>query len=116
MKRELQHRFEAIQERAEQIVARRPSPSGLVIPEVDIHGRLRDLYLAPGTCDRFGSHELVAEIMTAIAESTADARRKYHIDMNDISLLPRPLAEAMRQWRADGAPGSREPDFGKSEK
>ncbi len=116
MKRELQHRFEAIQQRAEEIVARRPSPSGLVIPEVDIHGRLRNLYLAPGTCDRFGSHELAAEIMAAIAESTADAQRKYHLDMNDNSLLPRPLAEVMRDWRAGGARDSREPDFGKSEK
>ncbi|MFB7720131.1 hypothetical protein [Nocardia sp. NPDC056100] len=115
MKRELLHRFEELQERADKIVARRPSPSGLVIPEVDIHGRLRDLYLAPGTCDRFGSYELAAEIMAAITDSTADAQRQYHLNMNDQSLLPRPFAEVMQEWRAGGAPDS-EPNFGKSEK
>lgn len=112
MKRELRHRIDEMQERAEEIVARRPSPSGLVIPEVDVRGRLRDLYLAPGTCDRFGNQELVAELMSAITESTADAKRKYHVTMNDPALLPRPLAEVMREWRADK---STDPVFGKTE-
>ncbi|MFB8005988.1 hypothetical protein [Nocardia sp. NPDC056000] len=115
MKRELRHRMDAMQERAEEIVARRPSPSGLIIPEVDTRGRLRDLYLAPGTCDRFDSVQLVAELMAAITESTADAKRRYHLTMNDPALLPRPLAEVMRDWRANGGSSFRDPQFGKSD-
>ncbi|MEV6072964.1 hypothetical protein AB0L82_41010 [Nocardia sp. NPDC052001] len=114
MKRELRHRIDEMQERAAEIVARRPSPSGLVIPEVDTRGRLRDLYLAPGTCDRFDTHELIAELMTAIVESTADAKRKYHLTMNDPALLPRPLAEVMGEWRVNGSGGFQDPQFGKT--
>ncbi|MFG3520025.1 hypothetical protein ACGF5S_07160 [Nocardia nova] len=95
MSRTLRHRIAEVRERADRIVARRPSPSGLVIPEVDAYGRLRDLYLAPGTCERFGSDELAADIVAAIVESTADAKRQYHIAMNDPDNIPRPLAE----WR-----------------
>ncbi|WP_280310031.1 hypothetical protein [Nocardia abscessus] len=98
--RELRHRIADMRERADQIVARRPSPSGLAIPEVDATGRLLDLYLAPGTCARFGNQELAADIMAAITESTADARRQYDIAMNDPGTRQRPLAEVMREWRA----------------
>lgn len=83
MGRELEHQIAAVQERSDEIVARRPSPSGLVIPEVDVMGRLRDLFVAPGTCDRFDNQELAAEIMAAIIESTEDAHRQFHIAMND---------------------------------
>ncbi|MET8874545.1 hypothetical protein [Nocardia sp. NPDC004604] len=111
--RELRNRIAEMRERTDAIVARRPSPSGLVIPEVDATGRLRDLYLAPGTCARFGNQELAAEIVAAIAESTEDARRQYNIAMNDPENLPRPLSEIMRQWRgrSDGQP----PNFGETE-
>ncbi|WP_406274353.1 hypothetical protein OH799_00995 [Nocardia sp. NBC_00881] len=104
MARVLGHRVAEMRERADGIVARRPSPSGLVIPEVDAMGRLRDLYLAPGTSARFGNRELAAEIMAAITESTEDAHRQYDIAMNDTDNLPRPLADVMRQWRAGTEP------------
>ncbi|WP_228003021.1 YbaB/EbfC family nucleoid-associated protein [Nocardia australiensis] len=115
MMRELKHRIATVQERADGIVARRPSPSGLVIPEVDAKGRLRDLYLAPGTCDRFDNQELAADIMAAITESTADARRQYHIAMNDPDNLPRPIEETMREWQARTEPNRQVPNFGKAE-
>lgn len=115
MTRELRHRIAEVRERAEEIVARRPSPSGLVIPELDVMGRLRDLYLAPGTCARFGNQELAAEIMAAITESTQDARRQYGIAMNDTDKLPRPMSEVMREWRAGSGPDQPVPNFGKAE-
>lgn len=114
MTRELRHRIATVREQYEAIVARRPSPSGLVIPEVDVHGRLRDLFLAPGTCDRFDNQELAAEIVAAIAESTADARRQFHLTMNDTSEIPRSLADIVQEWRAN--PGSPVPTFGEPEK
>ncbi|OQS14486.1 hypothetical protein [Nocardia donostiensis] len=113
LSRELRHRIADVRERADAIFARRPSPSGLVIPEVDARGRLRDLYLAPGTCDRFDNQELAADIMAAITESTADAQLQYQIAMNDAGNRPRPLAEIMREWRA--APEQPIPNFGKAE-
>jgi hypothetical protein len=113
--RELRHRIADVRERADEIVARRPSPSGLVIPEVDATGRLRDLYLAPGTCARFDSRELAAEIMAAIGESTEDARRQYAIAMNDPHNLPRPLSEVMRERRAGNVSDQQVPNFGKAE-
>ncbi|MGY2093348.1 hypothetical protein [Nocardia gipuzkoensis] len=116
MARELRHRIADVHERADGIVARRPSPSGLVIPEVDAMGRLRDLYLAPGTCARFGNRELVAEIMAAISESTEDARRQYHIAMNDTGNLPRPLAEVIRKWRSETESGLGVLDFRKADR
>ncbi|MGW4327292.1 hypothetical protein ACWEKR_15500 [Nocardia sp. NPDC004573] len=115
MTRELRHRIAEVRERADEIVARRPSPSGLVIPEVDVMGRLRDLYLAPGTCARFGNSELAADIMAAITESTEDARRQYAIAMNDTDKLPRPIAEVMREWGAGSGPDQPVPNFGKAE-
>ncbi|WP_174184088.1 hypothetical protein [Nocardia barduliensis] len=112
MARELRHRIAEMRERSDAIVARRPSPSGLVIPEVDVMGRLRDLYLAPGTCARFGNQELAAEIMAAITESTEDARRQYHFAMNNPENLPRPFADVMREWQTGSDPV---PNFGKPE-
>ncbi|AHH15896.1 hypothetical protein NONO_c10890 [Nocardia nova SH22a] len=100
MGREMQHRIAEFLERSNSIVARRPSPSGLAIPEVDAFGRLTDLYLAPGACDRFSSEELVAEIMTAVRESTADAQLQYHIAMNDNHHWV-PITEKARQWREE---------------
>lgn len=99
--RELRNRIADINDKVEGIVARRPSPSGFVIPEVDAFGRLRDLYLAPGTCLRFGSDELVREIMAAVSESVADARRQHHFMVNDRQSLARPLAEVIRERRGD---------------
>jgi YbaB/EbfC DNA-binding family protein len=84
--RELRHRIADIRERIDNIRARRPSPSGAVIPEVDAMGRLTALYLAPGTADRFENQELVTEIVAAIRESTADAARQYRVVMD--SLVP----------------------------
>ncbi|MBF6219243.1 hypothetical protein IU479_14100 [Nocardia abscessus] len=115
MARELRHRIAEMRERSDGIVARRPSPSGLVIPEVDATGRLLDLYLAPGTCARFDNRELTAEIMAAITESAEDARRQYHIAMNSADNLPRPLADVMRDWRAENASDQQVPNFGKAE-
>lgn len=115
MTRELRQRIAAVRDRSDEIVARRPSPSGLVIPEVDAMGRLRDLYLAPGTCARFNSQELAAEIIAAVTESTADARRQYEIAMNNTRDLPRPIAEVMREWRAGTDPNRPVPNFGKEQ-
>lgn len=112
--RELQHRVADVRERADAIVARRPSPSGLVIPELDATGRLRDLFLAPGTCAQFDGRELAADIMAAINESAADARRQYHIAMNDPANLPRPLAEIVQEWRARPEEELRFPNSGKA--
>ena len=63
-------------DRMNRIRARRPSPEGGVIPEVDCRGRLTDLYIAPGTIGRLTNEKLAAEIMAAISESTADAGRQ----------------------------------------
>ncbi|MEU7768755.1 hypothetical protein AB0B25_27110 [Nocardia sp. NPDC049190] len=115
MARELRHRIADMRERADAIVARRPSRSGLIIPEVDAMGRLQDLYLAPGTCARFGNRELADEIVAAIAESIEDARRQYQIAMNNPDNLPRPFAEVMREWRAGPESDRRPPNFGKAE-
>ncbi|OQS16669.1 hypothetical protein B0T36_03075 [Nocardia donostiensis] len=83
--RDLRHRIADMRERIDGVRARRPSPSGLVIPEVDAMGRLTSLYLTPGTVDRFDSPELVNEIMAAIRESTADAARQYQSIMSAIA-------------------------------
>ncbi|MGW4241936.1 YbaB/EbfC family nucleoid-associated protein [Nocardia sp. NPDC004722] len=115
MMRELKHRIAEMQERGDAIVARRPSPSGMVIPEVDAYGQLRDLYLAPGTSDRFDSEQLVAEIMAAITDSTLDAQRQYHRTMNDPSWRPPPFEEVMRRWQPGTEPDWRTPIAGKSE-
>ncbi|WP_457215730.1 hypothetical protein [Nocardia gipuzkoensis] len=115
MARELRHRIAEMRERADKIVARRPSPSGLVVPEVDAMGRLLDLYLAPGTCARFDNGELAAEIMAAITESAEDARRQHHFAMNSSENLPRPLADIMAEWRAGTESNRQAPIFGKAE-
>ncbi|WP_405136711.1 hypothetical protein [Nocardia sp. NBC_01388] len=80
--RDLRHRIADLREKIDGIRARRPSPSGAVVPEVDAMGRLLDLYLAPGTAERFDSAELVEEIMAAVRESTADAGRQYEAVTN----------------------------------
>ncbi|MGO4617639.1 hypothetical protein AB4305_27460 [Nocardia sp. 2YAB30] len=80
--RDLRHRIADMREKIDNIRARRPSPSGAIIPEVDAMGRLTDLYLAPGTAARLTGPELVAEIMAAIRESTADAARQYQSVMD----------------------------------
>lgn len=80
--RDLRHRIADMRERIDAVRARRPSPSGLVIPEVDAMGRLTNLYLEPGTVNRFTGDELAAEIMAAIRESTADAARQYRTIMD----------------------------------
>lgn len=82
--RELRHRIADMRERIDGVHARRPSPSGLVIPEVDAMGRLKSLYLTPGTVDRFTGPELVEDIMAAIKESTADAARQYRVIMENV--------------------------------
>ncbi|RMI29535.1 YbaB/EbfC family nucleoid-associated protein [Nocardia stercoris] len=74
--RRLRDKMIEVQERLAAIRARRPSPSGAVVPEVDVKRRLTGLYLAPGTVDRFGNAELAAEIVAAIRESVADAQRQ----------------------------------------
>lgn len=79
--RDLRHRIADMREKIDGIRARRPSPSGAVIPEVDAMGRLTSLYLAPGTVSRFPNDELASEIMAAIRESTADAARQYRTIM-----------------------------------
>ncbi|MFE7801054.1 YbaB/EbfC family nucleoid-associated protein [Nocardia sp. NPDC057440] len=85
--RELRHKIADMRERIDNIRARRPSPSGAVIPEVDAMGRLTDLYLAPGTAARLTGAELTAEIMAAIRESTADAARQYQTIMEVPSVM-----------------------------
>lgn len=99
--RKLKYRIAEVRERADAIFARRPSPSGLIIPEVDAMGRLRDLYIAPGTCTRLGNRELADDMMAAISESRKDARRQYYIVMNDRDSLPPPLADEMRRQRSN---------------
>lgn len=91
--RELRHRIADLRERIDGIRARRPSPSGAVIPEVDAMGRLTGLYFTPGTADRYTCEELVAEIMAAIRESTLDASRTYRTIM-DTEPWPTTIAAA----------------------
>ncbi|WP_216897855.1 YbaB/EbfC family nucleoid-associated protein [Nocardia alni] len=71
----IRHKIDDMFERIGQIRARRPSPNNWVIPEVDGAGRLTDLYIAQGTIARLSDEQLAAEIMAAIRESTADAKR-----------------------------------------
>lgn len=85
MARDLRHRIADMRERIDEIRARRPSPGGEVIPEVDAMGRLTDLYIAPGTAMRYTSDELVREIMAAIEESTADAARQHRAVMDGVA-------------------------------
>ncbi|MBL1079757.1 YbaB/EbfC family nucleoid-associated protein [Nocardia sp. 2] len=85
MARDLRHRIADLRERIDAIRARRPSPSGAVIPEVDALGRLTALYIAPGTVDRFTSDALVDEIMAAIRDSSADAARQHQALMHEFT-------------------------------
>lgn len=77
MARDLRNYIADLREGIDSIRARRPSPSGAVIPEIDAMGRLTNLYLAPGTTGQYTGDQLVAEIMSAIKESTADATRQH---------------------------------------
>lgn len=97
--RSLRHRIAEMREKIDNIRARRPSPSGSVIPEVDAMGRLTDLYLAPGTAARLTCPELVNEIMAAIRESTADAARQYQ------SVMEAPVGESAPVASAWGRTG-----------
>lgn len=86
--RELRHHIADLREKMDGIRARRPSPGGEVIPEVDAVGRLTGLYLAPGTAAKYSNQDLVAQIMTAIRESTADAALQYRVLMDKPAPLP----------------------------
>lgn len=78
--RALSHATDDMLERVKGIRARRPSPSGRVIPEVDGMCRLTDLYIAPGTiAAATNPRELAADIMAGIQESTADAVRQHKL-------------------------------------
>ena len=100
--RELRHRIADMREKIDNIRARRPSPSGAVIPEVDAMGRLTDLYLAPGTTARLTDVELIAEIMAAIRESSADAERQYQSIMDDPASQPDSDSESITATAASG--------------
>ncbi|WP_256667966.1 hypothetical protein [Nocardia cyriacigeorgica] len=79
------HAVDAMLERIDDIRARRPSPSGRVIPEVDGLGRLTDLYIAPGTiANSANTQELVADIMAAIRDSATDAARQHRIALEEM--------------------------------
>ncbi|MGW4243646.1 hypothetical protein [Nocardia sp. NPDC004722] len=80
--RDLRHRIADLREKIGAIRARRPSPSGAVVPEIDAMGKLTGLYLAPGTAEGLSNTELAEEIMAAIRESTADASRQYQTLMD----------------------------------
>ncbi len=86
--RDLRHHIADLREKVDGIRARRPSPGGEVIPEVDAQGRLTGLYLAPGTAAKYGNEQLVAEIMAAIRESTEDASRQYRAFMDNPAPIP----------------------------
>ena len=95
--RDLRHRIADMRERIDSVRARRPSPSGTVIPEVDAMGRLTSLYLAPGTAARFTGVDLADEIMAAIRESTLDAALQYR------TIMETSLVDEEKNTPADGA-------------
>lgn len=101
--RDFAHRIDDMVERIGQIRARRPSPSGAVIPEVDGVGRLTGLYIAPGTIARFGNTELAAEIMAAIRESAADASRQHAHILSQVPAAGRPTSGTPQSTGATGA-------------
>ncbi len=71
----VRHKIDDMFEQIGRIRARRPSPRNWVIPEIDGAGRLTDLYIEQGTIARLSDEQLATEIMAAIRESTADAKR-----------------------------------------
>ncbi|MGW5385903.1 hypothetical protein [Nocardia sp. NPDC003963] len=96
--RAIAHAVADMLERIHRIRARRPSPSGRVIPEVDGALRLTDMYIAPGTiAHSTDNRELAADIMAAIRESTLDAARQHKLaieetdwpDMPEVPWVPR---------------------------
>ncbi|WP_063127709.1 hypothetical protein [Nocardia fusca] len=91
--RALAHALADMLERVHRIRARRPSPSGRVIPEVDGTLRLTDMYIAPGTiAHSTDSRELAADIMAAIRESTLDAARQHKMVIAETVLPDMPEA------------------------
>lgn len=98
--RALGHALADMLERVQQIRARRPSPSGRVIPEVDGTLRLTGLYIAPGTiAHSTDCRALAVDIMAAINESTLDAARQHKLaiaetvypDIPEVPWVPRRL-------------------------
>jgi hypothetical protein len=82
--RAIAHAVADMLERIHSIRARRPSPSGRVIPEVDGALRLTDMYIAPGTiAHSVDNRALAADIMAAIRESTLDAARQHRLAMEE---------------------------------
>ncbi|MEU1524038.1 hypothetical protein [Nocardia rhamnosiphila] len=81
--RTLVHAVDDMFDEVGKIRARRPSPSGRVIPEVDAEGRLTDLYIAPGTIAASERGELISEIMSAVHDSTVDALRQREITVRE---------------------------------
>lgn len=81
--RALVHATDDMLERVDRIRARRPSPSGRVIPEVDGSGRLTGMYIAPGTIAAADPATLAADIMAGIRESTDDALRQHKITIQE---------------------------------
>lgn len=72
--RQLMYAVDELSEKIDRVRARRPSPTGRVIPEVDALGKLTGLYIAPGTTATITDiRDLIDEIMAAITESTRDA-------------------------------------------
>ncbi|WP_328392073.1 hypothetical protein [Nocardia sp. NBC_00416] len=82
--RALVHTTDDMLDRIDSIRARRPSPSGRVIPEVNGSGRLTDMYIAPGTIAAAADPaSLAADIMAGITESTDDALRQHTIAIQE---------------------------------
>ncbi len=85
---EFTHALADALERIHQIRARRPSPSGRIIPEVDGTLRLTGMYIAPGTvAHSTDTRELAADIMAAINASTVDAARQHKEALSE-TVLP----------------------------
>lgn len=98
--RELRNAADDMLERIDRIRARRPSPSGRVIPEVDGKFALTDLYIAPGTIAHCpNSRALVADIMAAINESTVDAARQHKQAIQETVLPDIPKVPWVRRRR-----------------
>lgn len=81
--RTLVHAVDDMFDEIDKIHARRPSPNGRVIPEVDGEGRLTSLYIAPGTIAASERGELISEIMSAVRDSTVDAFRQRQITIQE---------------------------------
>jgi hypothetical protein len=91
--RSLVHAVDDMFDEVGRIRARRPSPSGRVIPEVDGEGRLTNLYIAPGTIAACERGELISEIMSAVRDSTVDAFRQRQITIQE-TVWPAPQRQS----------------------